>query len=127
VWDGGKGGDNIKVLPIVITIAGIVFLTVTYVNWLPFMILAMAVNGAIFMLFGLIWESSLQEMIPLEFFGRVASLDMMGSIALMPVGYILTGWLSEYLGGITTMAGEAIILTILCLFSLMIPSIRKFD
>lgn len=109
------------------SIAGIVLLSVAFMNWMPFIILAIAVKGAMLMLFGLIWEGSLQELIPLEFYGRVASLDMMGSFVLLPIGYILTGWLSQYLGGITTMAGEAIILTMLCLLTLLIPAIRKFD
>lgn len=109
------------------SIAGIVLLSVTFSNWVPFIILAMVVIGALMMMFGLIWEASLQELIPLEFFGRVASLDMMGSFVLLPVGYIISGWLSQYVGGITTMAGEAIIFTILCLLLLLIPAIRKFD
>jgi hypothetical protein len=39
------------------------------------------------MLFGLIWETSPQELVPEEKFGRVVSLDMLGSFGLLPVGY----------------------------------------
>ncbi|KLU60919.1 putative bacilysin exporter BacE [Peptococcaceae bacterium CEB3] len=110
-----------------VAVAGLFLVSIVFVGLLPYLVLAMSVNGAMIMLIGLIWESSLQELIPLEFFGRVASLDGMGSIALLPVGYIITGWLTQNIGGTITMASEAILLTIITAGALLIPSIRKFD
>jgi MFS family permease len=86
-----------------------------------------ALEGFGLMIFGLIWEISLQEMVPQEAFGRVASLDLLGSFALLPIGYILVGWLADLIGGVTTIAifaglGIACISLILC-----VPSIRKFQ
>lgn len=79
------------------------------------------------MVFGLIWETSLQELVPQEAFGRVSSLDMLGSFALLPLGYILVGWLADIIGGTQTIAIFSS-LGILCVISIMfIPGVRKFD
>jgi len=49
-------------------------------------------------LFGVFWELSLQQHIPGELLSRVASYDMLGSIALMPVGFVVVGPLSDAVG-----------------------------
>nr|WP_223192412.1 MFS transporter [Paenibacillus sedimenti] len=87
----------------------------------------MALEGFGLMIFGLIWETSLQELVPAEAFGRVASLDLLGSFALLPVSYVLIGWIADKIGGISTMAifaavGIAAVACVLC-----IPSIRRFQ
>jgi MFS family permease len=48
--------------------------------------------------FGIIWITLLQELIPEEKLGRVSSIEMTGSYALLPVGYILMGLLADSLG-----------------------------
>ncbi len=50
-------------------------------------------------LFGVWWETALAQRIPPEALGRVASYDWMGSLALLPIGYVLIGVLAENLGG----------------------------
>lgn len=49
-------------------------------------------------LFGVFWELSLQQHVPRELLSRVSAYDMLGSIALMPVGYVIIGPLSESVG-----------------------------
>lgn len=44
-----------------------------------------------------IWGTVLQEHVPLEMLGRVASLDFFISIAFMPLSIALTGILSRHL------------------------------
>lgn len=78
------------------------------------------------MIFGLIWEISLQELVPQEAFGRVASLDLLGSFALLPIGYILVGWLADLIGGVTTIAIFAGMGITCIALVLSVPSIRKF-
>lgn len=86
-----------------------------------------ALEGFGLMIFGLIWEISLQELVPQEAFGRVASLDLLGSFALLPIGYILVGWLADLIGGVTTIAIFAG-LGMTCIgVVLSVPSIRKFQ
>lgn len=86
-----------------------------------------AVEGFGLMIFGLIWEISLQELVPQEAFGRVASLDLLGSFALLPVGYILVGWLADLIGGIPTIAIFSGLGLSCAVFVLCIPAIRKFQ
>lgn len=65
-----------------------------FVSWAPALIGLMAIEGFGIMIFGLIWETSVQELVPEEAFGRVASLDMLGSFALLPLGYVVVGQVS---------------------------------
>ncbi|NOU80245.1 MFS transporter [Paenibacillus sp. LMG 31459] len=86
-----------------------------------------ALEGFGLMIFGLIWEISLQELVPKEAFGRVASLDLFGSFALLPVGYIFVGWLADLIGGVPTIIifsslGLTCVALVLC-----VPAIRKFQ
>ncbi len=87
----------------------------------------MAVSGAGLMLFGLVWEGSLQELVPEEAYGRVSSLDMFGSYGLLPLGYLLTGWVSQSIGGVDTIMVEAVFIVAMSLLSLGVAGIRKFD
>ncbi len=66
-------------------------------------------------------------MLPAESFGRVASLDLMFSFALLPVGYLAVGAIADKLGGIFTIGlfstiGMCIVLGVLC-----VPHIRRFQ
>nr|WP_240159445.1 MFS transporter [Paenibacillus aceris] len=89
--------------------------------------LLMAVEGFGLMIFGLIWETSLQELVPPEAFGRVVSLDLLGSFALLPLSYFLVGWIADQIGGVITITifasiGLAIVGSVLC-----VPAIRRFQ
>ena len=83
--------------------------------------------GASMATFGLIWTSTLQELVPGELLGRVSSIDFLGSYALLPVGYALAGWATDaagapavfLIGGIGTIA--------LALLGLAHPEIRRLD
>lgn len=71
-------------------------------------------------------ETSLQELVP-EAFGRVVSLDLLGSFALLPLSYFLVGWIADQIGGVITITifaliGLAIVASVLC-----VPAIRRFQ
>ena len=59
----------------------------------------MAVAGAGIGLFAVLWETALAQRIPPHLLSRVSAWDWMGSLALLPVGYILSGWLAHLIGG----------------------------
>lgn len=95
----------------------------------PLIILALAalINGAGLEMQGLIWTNTLQEMVPGDKLGRVASVDLLGSFALLPIGYGLTGWATDLLGpslvfilggGFTVLAGA---------LALTHPAVRGLD
>ena len=49
-------------------------------------------------LFGIWWETALAERMPPHVLSRVTAYDWMGSLALLPIGYVLAGPLGEALG-----------------------------
>ena len=53
--------------------------------------LALFLGGACVTVFSVLWEATLQERVPNEALGRVASVDMLGSIALLPLGFLVVG------------------------------------
>lgn len=108
-------------------ISGIALLCMSFTTSAIGLCVLFAIEGFGLMLFGLIWETSLQELVPQEAFGRVASLDMLGSFALLPLGYVVVGWLADVIGGTQTMMIFAALGIASIIFVLMIPAIRKFD
>ena len=66
---------------------------------LPLLYAAMAVAGLGTGLFAVWWETALAERIPPHLLSRVSAWDWMGSLLLLPVGYLLAGPLAEALGG----------------------------
>lgn len=108
-------------------LGGVALLLLSVITWVPGLVMAMVLEGFGMMMFMIIWEISLQELVPAESFGRVASLDMLGSFALLPVGYLIVGHLADTIGGLPTIAifasaGIVILLTALCS-----PHIRRFN
>lgn len=60
---------------------------------------AVAIAAAVLVGFGLnvlqtIWITLLHELVPNQLLGRVASIDLLGSLCLLPVGYALVGVLT---------------------------------
>jgi hypothetical protein len=109
-------------------VSGVALLLMTVVPSAPGLCALYALEGFGLMMFGLIWETSLQELVPPEAFGRVASLDMLGSFALLPLGYIVIGWLADdAIGGIATMAVFSSIGLVTLIAFLTIPAIRRFQ
>ncbi|HDR6297375.1 MFS transporter [Bacillus cereus group sp. RP37] len=110
-----------------VLISGCALLIMPFIAWAPALIGLMAIEGFGMMIFGLIWETSLQELVPEEAFGRVASLDMLGSFALLPLGYVVVGWLATVIGGEITIITLAILVLVTIGIALSVPSIRRFD
>jgi MFS family permease len=57
-----------------------------------------AVAGVGLSLFGIWWDTALAERIPPHTLSRVSSYDWMGSLVLLPLGYLLAGPLGDALG-----------------------------
>ena len=66
-------------------------------------------SGAGLALFDVWWQTALAQRIPPHALSRVSSYDWMGSLALLPLGYLLAGPLGEALGHVeVVIAGGAI-------------------
>ena len=59
---------------------------------------AAAVSGVGSAVFNTLWDTTLQQHIPTDVLSRVSAYDWLGSVALIPLGYALTGTLTGTLG-----------------------------
>ena len=94
---------------------------------LPVIAVVILLNGAAITVFGLIWTNTLQELVPRDLLGRVASIDMLGSFALVPIGYGLAGWATDLLGPALVFIGGGALTCLLVLVGLAHPGIRHLD
>jgi DHA3 family tetracycline resistance protein-like MFS transporter len=88
---------------------------------------SMFVYGFTFSVFGLIWNNTLQEMVPHEMLGRVYSIDALGSFVFLPIGFALAGWATDLIGApaVFLIGGTSTI--VLALLGLSHPAIRNLD
>ncbi len=75
----------------------------------------------------LVWLNTVQERVPGELLGRVSSVDWFGSLLLLPVGYAVTGILTDRIGASAIFIGGGAISAGLCLLILLVPAIRRLD
>jgi MFS family permease len=80
--------------------------------------------GMGFIGFGVLWDTAVQRHVPRELLGRVGSVDGFGSILLLPVAPLIAGALVERIGPAAVLAGGGLLGMLLCLFPLLLPSIR---
>jgi predicted MFS family arabinose efflux permease len=64
--------------------------------------------GIAFALFGIWWDTALAQRMPPHLLSRVSAYDWMGSLALVPLGYLLAGPLGEALGESAVLLAGAI-------------------
>ncbi|HWF54113.1 MAG TPA: MFS transporter [Solirubrobacteraceae bacterium] len=68
-----------------------------------------AATGFGFSLFGVWWETALAQHIPPPVLSRVSSYDWMGSLGLLPVGYVIAGPLAAALGARVVLGAGAVL------------------
>jgi MFS family permease len=73
---------------------------------------------------GVLWESTLQRQIPPESLSRVASYDMLGSFASVPLGQMLAAPSVLLLGTGPTVLGGAALVAVAVLLPLLVPEVR---
>jgi hypothetical protein len=78
-------------------------------------------GGMAFALFIVWWETALARLVPPHLLSRVTSFDWMGSLALMPIGYVAAGPLGESLGAGPVLAGGAAV-CLLALIAAQLPA-----
>ena len=89
--------------------------------------LAAFVRGIGYATFGLIWTNTLQEMVPGDKLGRVSSIDWLGSLIAMPVGFALAGWATDLIGPPLVFVVGGSITVLMVLLALLHPRIRRLD
>jgi MFS family permease len=94
---------------------------------IPVLVFGMFIYGFSFNVFGLIWNNTLQEMVPNEKLGRVYSIDALGSFILLPIGYALAGWGTDLVGAPTVFLIGGVGTILMILIGLSHPAIRNLD
>ncbi len=90
-------------------------------------VLATAVVGGGLTVFGVVWETTMQALVPEAVLGRVVSLDMLGSLALLPLGFLLTGSLAESVGASPLILLYGLATVGVAVVGLLIPAIRQLE
>jgi hypothetical protein len=89
--------------------------------------LAILIQGVAFVVLGLAWTNTLQEFVPSGLLGRVASIDLLVSSGLLPIGFGLAGIAADRLGAsLVFVLGGAISASVIAL-GLLHPAIRGVD
>jgi MFS family permease len=81
-------------------------------------------------LFGVLWETALAERVPPHALSRVSSYDWMGSLVLLPLGYIVAGPLGEALGESAVLAVGSVAATAVLATGLLVRetwTLRRLD
>ena len=92
-----------------------------------------AVIGAAFLtgvgteVFGVLWDSTMQQEIPGEKLSRVSSYDALGSFVLIPVGLSAVGAIAALVGTRTTFFGAAALIVAATALVLLIRDVRTLE
>ena len=89
--------------------------------------LALFLGGACVTVFSVLWEATLQERVPNEALGRVASVDMLGSIALLPLGFLVVGRGVSSLGLTSSILISGGVVAVLAGLALTTRAVRDLD
>ena len=84
-----------------------------------------AVTGVCVALCFTVWETALQERIPAAAQSRVSSFDYLGSLTLMPVGFVLVGPAADAFGVRTTAVWASVLTGAVCLAVAATPGLRR--
>lgn len=91
---------------------------------LPLLYPAMAVSGAGIGMFAVWWETALAQRVPPQLLSRVSAWDWMGSLALLPAGYLLAGPVAQALGAVEVLIGGGLLGLLACAAGLLPYSTR---
>ena len=106
---------------------GVVLLFFGWTLPIPILIAGTFIVGMCHATFSLIWNHTLQEMVPVELLGRVYSLDALGSFVLLPIGFGITGWVTNLVGAPTVFLIGGFATIALVAAGLVHPAIRTLD
>jgi MFS family permease len=94
---------------------------------LPLIMAAAFVAGFGIEMFGVLWDTTMQQQIPDEMLSRLYAYDMVGSLALMPVGFAVAGPVAELIGVRETLWGAAAVVFAVTLPVLLVRDVRRLE
>jgi len=87
--------------------------------------IAAGVAGVGLAIFTTLWETTLQREVPREALSRVSAYDWFGSVAFVPLGYLIAGPFAALLGTRTTLLFAAVWAAGSCAIVLTLSSVRN--
>ncbi len=75
-------------------------------------------------IFGVLWDTGLQTLVPQESLSRVSSYDALGSFALGPIGLATVGPVADAIGIRETLIGAGVLTVLCCSAALLSPQVR---
>lgn len=110
-----------------VVLGGIAFVLTALAPSYAWVLAASVLRGVSFATFGFLWEVSLQQRVEPSMRGRVASLDMLGSFALIPLSTAATGALAQAYGARWPFLAGGVIILAGGLVGLLLPRARRFE
>ncbi len=80
-----------------------------------------------FAIVGLLWQTSINEFVPVRMQGRVFSFDMFGSFSLLPVSMALSGALAALVGSRTVFVLDGATVVVCSAIGLLHPRARPIE
>jgi MFS family permease len=78
-------------------------------------------------IFGVLWDTSMQQEIPGDKLSRLYAYDMLGSIVLMPIGYVVAGPVGEAVGTRATFVGSTVLVVAATALVLLSRDVRTLE
>lgn len=72
-----------------------------------------------------IWVTLLHKLVPNDKLGRVSSIDLLGSLCLLPISYLIAGILTDHIGPSWVFFAGGILNLILSAIALSVRDIRN--
>jgi len=94
---------------------------------LPIVVVSAFVAGFGTEVFGVLWDTTMQQEIPGESLSRVSSYDALGSFALMPIGFAASGAIAAVVGTRATFFGAAGLITAATALVLLVRDVRELQ
>jgi MFS family permease len=94
----------------------------------PLVVAAAFLTGVAIEIFGVLWDTTMQQEIPHDRLSRVSAYDMLGSVCIVPLGLAAAGPIAQTVGNRATLLGAAALVvasTALALLSRDVRTIRR--
>jgi hypothetical protein len=93
----------------------------------PLICLTCFLAGAGIEIFGVLWDTAMQQEIPQEKLSRVSSYDALGSWMLMPLGYLVIPLVASAVGNRATFVGVGVVILASTLAALLVDDVRDLE
>src|SRR5207253_799987 len=85
---------------------------------------AALLSGIAIEIFGVLWDTTLQEQVPSDVLSRVSSYDQLGSFSFIPIALAVSGPLASAVGVSATLFGAAALIAIATVPILLLEDVR---